>query len=44
MKSWLNIAKEQTIDDIFKLADTDNNSTIDVDEFVYAFMSEHFFK
>jgi len=44
MKTWLNNPDEKTIDLIFKMADRDQNSSIDVDEFVYAFMSEHFFK
>jgi len=44
MLSWLENVDEKIVDDIFKMADKDGNSTIDIDEFVYAFMCENFYK
>eukprot|EP00801_Mesodinium_rubrum_P007433 Mrub_07444.p1 GENE.Mrub_07444~~Mrub_07444.p1 ORF type:complete len:299 (-),score=81.76 Mrub_07444:23-886(-) len=44
MLEWLENVDERIVNDVFKSADRDGSNTIDNNEFVYAFMSEHFWK
>eukprot|EP00801_Mesodinium_rubrum_P007236 Mrub_07246.p4 GENE.Mrub_07246~~Mrub_07246.p4 ORF type:complete len:161 (+),score=41.46 Mrub_07246:415-897(+) len=43
-RDWLEIEDPEVIDTIFRNSDFDDSKSVDVNEFVYAFMCEHYFK